>query len=178
MRIKADMEIKINDQIEAAVEIRIQEIYMKIGRVLHEALSVKLHEEGPKQRKMVIISMIRNNLSPEVGNKVLIEWNEIEKNEPSVVQNSNNNESVMEGEGIIGGDINNTAVCGEGARTKKRVSSNVIKTKQSSDREDSTLTVETDHTKVDLSHGRITGNKNKLLGNRKTLHKGKKYVYR
>jgi len=72
-------------KIEAIVTRKIEQITREIrdencrlvqgiGKLLNDVFSVKLHQEGTRERKLLLISMIRNNFGDNIGQTLQKEW--------------------------------------------------------------------------------------------------------
>jgi len=61
-----------------------QKILVKIGNLLNEMFSIRLSEEGVKERKLLLLGMIRNNLGGDISEALCKQWNSpIHEDRPS-----------------------------------------------------------------------------------------------
>lgn len=67
LQLKSEIEVIVNNSIEK----QLNSMFSKLGSLLVEVFSVKLHEEGPRERELLLIGMIRNHFGNKVSEPLL-----------------------------------------------------------------------------------------------------------
>jgi hypothetical protein len=61
----------IDSLIESKVNSKLEEIYFKLGKMVNELSLLNLNNEGQRQRKLLVQSIIRNNLGGKIADQII-----------------------------------------------------------------------------------------------------------